>query len=309
MSNIFITGALGFVGYALLNKLNTPNNRIIILVRDHVPKRPVPDTVIYVKGELEDINTLRRIIADYEIDTVYHLASQAIVRTCAADPLSAYMSNVMGTVNLLEAIRTVGMHTVKSVVVSTSDKVYGHTTPPYNEETPFLTKYTYESTKACQDIVCQNYFHNYEVPVKIARCSNIYGPGDPNLSRLIPNTIRRVLNDESPEAFSDVLEYVREYIYIDDAVDALMLINDKGIPGEIFCVGGTEAAPVKRVIDSILQLCGSNKQIVTKTRTASFKEIQSQWIDGSKIKKLGWTPNFSLTRGLLECIKEGKNAS
>jgi CDP-glucose 4,6-dehydratase len=301
MKNVFITGGSGFIGNELALCLDDPTKyKLVLLLRDIVPDRTIPDNAVVIQGDLSNIDLLRRVIADYEIDTVYHLASQAIVRTCANDPLSAYETNVMGTVNLLEAIRVSGQ-TVKSIVVSTSDKVYGHAEPPYTEETSFQPKYTYEATKACQDIVCQNYFHNYGLPIKIARCSNVYGPSDPNTTRLIPNTFRKAMNNESPEAFTDVLSYIREFVYIADVVDAMFLINEKGVNGEAYCVGGTGAFPVKEIIQKIQSICKSDLPIKTKERAALFKEIEGQWIDSSKLCKLGWTPKYNIDTGLKEC--------
>jgi CDP-glucose 4,6-dehydratase len=210
----------------------------------------------------------------------------------------------MGTVNLLEAARLVG--SVKSVVVSTSDKVYGHALPPYTEETPFMPKYTYEATKACQDIVCQNYYHQYGLPVKIIRCSNVYGPTDPNQSRLIPNSINKILSGKAPEVFQDVLHNKREFIYIDDVLSAIEVVNSKGRPGEAYCVGGTGAHTVAEVLEIIKGQTGSKLEPMVKTRAETHKEIKEQWIDASKLRALGWTPFVSLDAGIAKCVAQLK---
>lgn len=301
--NVFVTGANGFIGQALVKKLKKEGHHVVILQRDLSRDQQVEADHIVI-GDLTDINVLRRAITDYEVESIFHLGAQSIVRICANDPVSAYQTNVLGTVNLLEAVRTSGMNHVRSVVVSTSDKAYGHAPTPYTEDTPLMPKYTYECTKACQDIVCQNYFHNYGVPVKIARCSNIYGPGDPNWSRLIPNTIRRALKDQSPQLYSDVAEYVREFVYIDDIVDAFQLLDSSGKPGEVYCVGGTDRAKVLDVIGMTLTLCEKpHLYIELINKPATFKEIEQQYIDGSKIKALGWSPKFSLEKGLTATIQ------
>ena len=124
-------------------------------------------------------------------EEIYHCAAQAIVKSCANDPYTTFDINVMGTVALMEACRNSG-NTVRSIVVSTSDKSFGHTPPPYNEDTRLNPMYTYEVSKACQHMAALNYFNNYGVPVMILASSNVYGPGDPNYSRIIPNTIRRL---------------------------------------------------------------------------------------------------------------------
>lgn len=301
MARVFVTGASGFLGGELCRRLIDEGHTVVALTRDF-SREYLPDATHIVNGDLLDIDVLRRAITDYEVEHIYHLAAQSIVRICANDPLSAYQANVMGTVNLLEAIRTSGMNHVKSVVVSTSDKAYGHAPPPYTEDTPLMPKYTYEATKACQDIIAQNYFHNYGVPVKVARCSNIYGPGDPNESRLIPNTIKRLLTGNAPVIFTDVAEYVREFVYIDDVIDAFMLITEVGNPGEVFCIGGVDRTSVATLIKDISTLCQLEAPLELVDRPSNFKEIQEQYIDGTKIKALGWNPKYTLEEGLKKTI-------
>lgn len=304
MSRILITGASGFLGSQLARNLFHDGHTVVALERDLNPKSCDPFAEHIVRGDINDFSLLRRVVADYEVEHVYHLAAQSIVRICASDPVSAYQANVMGTVNLLEAIRTSGMNHIKSVVISTSDKAYGHAPVPYKEDTPLMPKYTYECTKACQDIVGQNYFHNYGLPIKIARCSNIYGPGDPNWSRLIPNTIRRALSDQQPQLYSDVAKYVREFVYIDDTIDAFKLLSTHGNPGQAYCIGGTDSAMIQDLIETILRLCKkSHLGIELIDKPAAFKEIEQQFIDGTKIKALGWKPQYSLERGLTETIE------
>lgn len=299
--NILITGATGFIGYELVKEY-AKENKVVVLIRDGVPNRPMPEEANIAIGDLSNFSLLRRIIADYEIDTIFHMASQAIVRTCATDPLGSYATNVMGTVNLLEAARIVGG--VKSIIVSTSDKVYGHALPPYTEDTPFMPKFTYEATKACQDIVTQNYFHQYDLPVKIIRCSNVYGPSDPNQSRLIPNTINKILSGKNPEIFEDVIDNKREFIYITDVLSAIRIINERGSAGEAYCVGGTGANTVSEVLNLIKKNLGSELNPIIKTRAVTHKEIKEQWIDATKLYGLGWTPKISLEEGLSRCVLE-----
>lgn len=304
--NIFVTGGSGFIGRSLIEFYSfDQSNRITVLLRDYESRNEwltKLNNVTIVYGDLTDINLLRRLIAEQEISHVFHCAAQSIVRICAQDPVSAYETNVMGTVYLLEAIRQVGMPHIKSIVVSTSDKAFGHSEPPYNEDTPLKPKYTYEATKSCQDIVSQNYFHNYGLPVKIARCSNVYGPGDPNTSRLIPNTIYRVLDNKAPQIYSEVAKYEREFIYIDDVVNAFNVISKHGVNGEAYCVGGTGVYKISVVVDKILALLGSTLLPEILVKSQNFKEIQSQYIISDKLSKLGWKPTHTLDQGLTETV-------
>ena len=306
-NNILITGSTGFIGSNLVHRLaGEPQNNIILIHRDarlrahH--RMPALASAKIINGDICHYDFIRRVIADEEINEIYHCAANSIVRSCSTDPLSAYEINVMGTVKLLEAVRCVGMNNIKSITISTSDKAYGHSPSPYHEETPFTPKYTYESTKACQDIVAQNYFHNFGLPIKIVRCSNVYGPGDPNHSRIIPNTIKRLKHKLPPLLYSGVAEYVREFVYIEDVVDAFRIVNDKGIPGSAYCVGGTGGIKILNLVKKIVELCGSQSTVEIKDRIESFKEIKEQFIDASKLNGLGWRPKIPLDKGLKHTI-------
>lgn len=310
INNILVTGAAGFMGVNLVSrllKLDRLNDSKIVLLYHHDKPSFYSNTknVIAVEGSLNDYSLMCDLISKYDINTIYHFASNSIVRKCANDPFNAYITNVMGTVSLFEAVRNVGMNTVKKIIVSTSDKVYGHAPHPYNEDTYLLPKFTYESTKACQDIVAQNYFYNYNLPINIIRCSNIYGPNDPNTSRLVPNVIKCINNKENPKLHSGVKDFIREFVYVDDLIDAIFLIEKEAKNGEVYCVGGTGTITIEGLINKICKLMKHEKGIDIIEKPANFQEIAEQSIDASKLKKLGWVPKFSLDDGLLECIKSG----
>lgn len=304
---ILITGASGFIGSAILHACKEKGAQVSCILRGKRRSKSwvesTADVVYY--GDITDLSFMKRVISEAEPEVIYHMASSAIVRMCARDPVGAYQNNVMGTVSLLEAVRTSG-DTVQKVVVSTSDKVYGHAQPPYDENTSFVPKYTYEATKACQDFACQNFFYNYDVPVVIARMGNIYGPGDPNDSRLIPRTIINALNDKPPVIYTDVADYQRDFIFIDDAVSAMMVLADKGIPGEAYCVGSSELIQptIKEIVSIIMRLMQKNEEDINyPTRHSAFKEIEKQSIIADKIGKIGWKKTVSLEQGLKRTIE------
>lgn len=306
-NTILITGAAGFIGSVLAQRLAADivdgRTRLILLYHQSNPLRePNQPGVIAVRGSLNDYTFMSDLISRYEINTIYHFASNSIVRKCANDPMNAYLTNVMGTVTLLEAVRNAGINTVERIVIFTSDKVYGHAEPPYNEATAFVPKYTYESTKACQDIVAQNYLHNYGLPINIVRSSNVYGPGDPNFTRIIPNCIRSIRRDEQPIIFTGVKDYVREFVFVDDVIDGLLLISRKAGPGEVYCIGGTETVSIMKLVEMICGLMGYDGGIAIVDKPSNFQEIREQSIDSTKLKALGWSPRHSLEDGLRACI-------
>jgi len=302
MKNVLITGVNGFIGSALASALCSDNSLNVVGVGfDKHKDLDVPvNHMVY--GDLRDAGFCRRVIGDYEINDVFHLAAQSIVRVCSNDPVSAYDINIMGTVNLLEACRTVGKNTVESVVVSTSDKAYGHSPVPYTEDTPLEPLFTYEASKTCQDIISRSYFHNYGVPVKVARCSNVYGPGDKNLSRLVPRSISLLSKGEAPVLYNGVHNYIREFIYIGDVVTAFLTIADKGAAGEAYCVGGSGHYRILDVITKMVELMGLDTEPVIEDKASNFKEIEAQYIDATKLRSLGWEPLVDLDAGLLASI-------
>jgi nucleoside-diphosphate-sugar epimerase len=303
--NCLVTGTSGFLGNAILGKLKELGDTVVGIERDDnksFKQRNIPD--ICVKGDMRDYDFIRRVIADYEIREIYHCAAQAIVRTCATDPYTTYDINIMGTVSLLEACRNSG-GSVKSVVVSTSDKAFGHAAIPYNEGTPLNPLYTYETSKACQQLISLSYFHNYGVPTKVIASSNIYGPGDPNESRIIPSSIMRLANNEPAMLFDGVAEYIREFVYIDDVVEAFIAASRNGKNGEVYCCGGTEHLPMVDLIYKICNLMGKDPEKYVKIfkKSESFKEIEKQFIDSTKLRSLGWEPKVTLEEGLKRAIK------
>jgi len=308
-NDVLITGSSGFIGGQLAAKLLNDDsvNSLTLLNYTTANKLHAPHgKLIYqYTGSINNYNLLSSIISEREINIVYHLAANAIVRQCANDPMNAYYTNVMGTVTLLEACRNVGAHTVKSIVISTSDKAYGHSIAPYDEETPFLPRFTYDATKSCQDIVAQNYFHNYGLPIRIIRSSNVYGPNDPNNSRLIPKNIMNLHNDRPATIYKGVDKYVREFIFVNDVVDAFIKVGQSGNSGEAYCVGNNAPISIYDLIETMCKLMDKNPknfiQIVDVPQ--QFKEIECQYMTGEKLKSLGWNPRWPLIEGLKETIK------
>ena len=305
MRKCFVTGGSGFLGNAIIGRLQSEGDFVIGIERDSFKDGKLtyrPDVV--VKGDIRDYNFIRRVIADYEVQDVYHCAAQAIVRTCANDPYTTYDINIMGTVSLLEACRNSG-GTVKSIVISTSDKAFGHAPIPYTEETPLKPLYTYETSKACQQLITMSYFHNYGLPTKVIASSNVYGPGDPNLSRIIPNSIMRLAQDKKAVLWDGAAQAVREFVYVTDVANAFVQASRYGKDGEVYCCGGTEHCTILDLLINICDLMGKDptKYIETFSKTDNFKEIDKQYIDATKLRSIGWLPTVTLDVGLKKSIE------
>src|SRR3989344_4507967 len=191
---VLVTGANGFIGSWVTEALVKNKANVTALIRDKIPNSylilsgTIKDINI-VNGSLTDINVIKRALNEYEIDTVFHLAAQAIVGAANRSPLSTFESNIKGTWTILEAARVTS--TVKRVIVASSDKAYGDQEKlPYTEDQPLKGLYPYDASKACADILAQSYFKTYHLPVCVTRNANTYGGADLNMSRIVPDTIK-----------------------------------------------------------------------------------------------------------------------
>jgi CDP-glucose 4,6-dehydratase len=305
MVNVFVTGASGFIGSAISQALikNGANVNCLVRAKNKENEKKLEGATIY-EGDILDYRLMCEIISSQEIDYIFHLAASAIVRISARDPMTTYNTNVMGTVTLLEAARNVGR--CKKIIVASSDKAYGdHEVLPYTEKMPLQPKNTYDTSKACSDMIARSYAHNYSMPIVVTRCSNVYGPGDPNESRIIPNSIIRVMKGQPPILYSDVSSMEREFIYIDDVVEAFLnlSLSDSRTNGIAFNVGGTGSIVVSDMTKMILRLMSSKLEPEIIQRENVFKEIKKQYIDASLLTAAtGWTAKTFIEEGLSKTI-------
>lgn len=307
--SVLVTGATGLLGSWLCNSLGQEGANITCFVRDWVPRsmllqRDTIKNLNIVRGEVEDFYTLERMLNEYEVETVFHLAAQTIVETANRNPRSTFETNIKGTWNLLEACRRVS--TVSEIVVASSDKAYGEQEKlPYDESTPLQGTHPYDVSKSCADLIARSYFDTYDLPVCVTRCGNFYGGGDLNFNRIVPGTIRSLKNDEPPIIRSDG-SYVRDYFYIKDAVHAYMHLAKKmselNINGEAFNFSNEIQVTVLDLVNKIIALMGK-KGIRPKVQETAKNEIPHQYLSAKKAKSvLNWKPKYTLEEGLKETI-------
>jgi len=306
---VFVTGCTGLVGSWLTKTLVEKGAEVTGLIRDLVPKSNLNwsgfnNRINIVRGELQDYALLERTLNEYEIDTVFHLGAQTIVSIANRNPLSTFESNIRGTWNLLEACRRTS--TISRVLVASSDKAYGPQEDlPYTESFPLIGCYPYDVSKSCVDLISHAYYQTYHLPVGITRCGNFFGGGDLNFNRIIPGTIRSVIRGERPVIRSDG-SYVRDYIYILDAVGAYLLLaekmDDKKILGEAFNFSNETRQTVLDITRLILKLM-NREDLAPQVMNMATGEIKEQYLSAQKARDvLGWQPEYSIEAGMKETI-------
>jgi CDP-glucose 4,6-dehydratase len=307
---VFVTGATGLVGSWLVRRLLGLGAEVVCLMRDWVPQSELVrarlmDQIKIVRGDVRDQELLERILGEYEIRSVFHLAAQSTVGVANRNPVSTLDVNIRGTWALLEATRR--SPAVKQIVMASSDKAYGdQAVLPYTESTPLQGQHPYDASKSCADLVGQMYAKTYQLPVCITRCGNFYGGGDLNWNRIVPGTIRSVLRGERPVIRSDG-SYVRDYFYVEDGAAAYALLTEQlaaqpELRGEAFNFSHELRITVLELVEKILAAMGSN--LKPDVRNEASNEIKSQYLDASKAKRmLNWAPSFTLETGLQATIR------
>jgi nucleoside-diphosphate-sugar epimerase len=238
---------------------------------------------------------MSKIIDTHRVSHIFHLAADSVTSSYEKRPLESYYSTVYGTVVVLEAARNAKIP-IQKIIVSTSSKVYGKAVPPYNESTPFLPQTPYETAKACQDLISQDYYRSFNLPVILFRTVNIYGPYDTSLTKLVSRSFARALTKQPPVVYSSSKDVLREFLYIDDLIDALILMFEKAVPGDAFCVGG-ELHTVSEVVETICNYSGYSEGYHVEDTGPALEEKENR-LDSSKIQSLGWKAKTTLSEGL-----------
>ena len=303
---VLITGAGGLLGLTVARRYVAMGAEVIgfDVAWDGLRAAIKPDGVERVDGDVRDTALIRRWLAERHVDSVIHLAAQTLVGPALADPAETFSNNIEGSWSVLEACRaTPG---VSAIVVASTDKAYGDRSGrPYREDMALLARHPYDVSKAATDLLAQSYAATYGLPVAITRCGNMYGGGDLNWSRIVPGTIRAVLEGEAPIIRTDG-SFVRDYLHVDDAASGVLILADAvrdrpDIAGQAFNFAGRDRLTVLEIVRRILALTGSSLE--PTVLGLDVTEIREQRVSTAKARRvLGWQPEVDLAAGLAEAI-------
>jgi CDP-glucose 4,6-dehydratase len=301
----FVTGAYGLLGSWLCRALLHGGARVAVLQRDVAAASALALDGTEERCTVIHGDVLERALGEEEIDTVFHLAAQTLVGTAQRSPLSTWETNVRGTWTLLEACRR---HGVARIVVASSDKAYGaHDELPYREGHRLQPRFPYEVSKACADLIARSYWHTYGLPVAVTRCANLYGGGDLNASRLVPEAVVAALSGRAPVIRSDGTPE-RDFLYVEDAVAAYLALagalEDDAARGEAFNAGSGRSWAVREVVEAVCRAAGSDVRPDVRGPATPAGEIDRQWVDASRLRALtGWAPRVGLDEGLARTVE------
>jgi CDP-glucose 4,6-dehydratase len=307
---VFVTGCTGLVGAWTVRALLDRGAHVVGLIRDRAAGSELIRSglgwrIDVVYGAIEDYALLERALAEYEVQTVFHLAAQTIVGIANLSPLSTFEANIKGTWCLLEAARRCGRP--PRVVVASSDKAYGdQPVLPYREDAPLQGRHPYDVSKSCADLLAQTYIETYRLPVCVTRCGNFFGPGDLNWNRLVPGTIRSILRGQRPVLRSDG-SYVRDYFYVKDGAAAYLhlaecMANQREVIGHAFNFSNEIQVTALELVRHILRLMDSSLE--PDIRNEATHEIKHQYLSAEKARRmLHWRPTYELEGALRETVR------
>jgi len=257
------------------------------------------------RGDVTDASLVRRVLAEYEVETIFHLAAQTIVPIANRSPISTFETNIAGTWTVLEAAR-IGTPGAE-VVVASSDKAYGPSSRlPYREDYPLHGRSPYDVSKSCADLISQSYATTWSMNVCVVRCGNLFGGGDRNYNRLVPGVIRDVMSGRRPVLRSDGTP-VRDYIYAEDAAHAYLLLatamrRDASLRGSPFNFSLEAPTSALSVVNLILEVMGSELEPDIQARASG--ELEEQYLDASAAHaRLGWQAQIPLAEGIKRTVE------
>lgn len=301
--NVLVTGGAGLVGGHLVEKLLSLGAKVVVLdivvkPKSYFVSQKLDERAKLIIQDVRDLVKLKELILTENISYIFHLAAQALVPLAYENPALTLDTNIMGTVNVLEAARLIP--SVKAVVVASSDKAYGKDCRNAVENQTLAGDHPYDVSKSAADLICTAYFKTYGIPITVSRFGNIFGPGDINFNRIIPGMMRSAIKNEILELRSDGT-FKRDYVYVKDVVDGYICLAEQidKAKGEAFNFSSGFNFSVLNLIEKVSQVIG--KKIEYKIVNNQKNEIPEQSLNFDKAGKiLEWQAKYSLADGINE---------
>ena len=306
MNNILVTGGLGVLGREVIIQLLNNKKNFIFLVDKEKSMKKIKTFNVKSKNlkflnlDFTNKKKIFLLIKKYKISTVFHLGAVTQVLEAYNDPYKTFNSNIVGTINILEAIKNLNKNI--NFIYSSSDKAYGELKKKeYFENFPLEGDFPYDVSKSASDLIVQTYSKTYNLKTAIVRSGNIYGPGDFNTERLIPHVITSCLKNKKPILRSNG-KLIRDYLYVGDVANAFVMLmrymRKKKQRLFIYNVGSKENYKVITLVNKIMKEFDKNK-IKPLILNNSYIEIKRQKLNYNKIKReLKWYPKVSMDTGL-----------
>lgn len=293
---VLVTGGAGFIGSHVVKALLEENYSILVIDKQILPnslfaQENLEKKVTFAQMDLRNKASVFTFIKKYKPPHIFHLAAQTLVTQAYRHPLATLNTNIMTTVNILEAARESGY--IQSIIVASSDKAYGKTSRAYTEDAPLRGDHPYDVSKASTDLIAQAYFKTYRLPVVITRFGNVYGEGDLYFDRIIPGICQAIIKRKTLAIRSDG-KYVRDYIYVKDVANGYMFLLKQGqkVNGEAYNFSSPETLSVLELIKKVEKTLAV--KIPYKIYNTVQNEIPYQHLDDKKIRKLGWRNRYDL---------------
>ena len=306
--NILITGGLGFIGSNFYNtfKSKYPDYNLVILdsetyAADESNIENQREARI-IKFSITERDRLFKLFEDYKFDSVIHFAAESHVDNSILNPMEFVQTNIIGTLNLLDASVKYG---IKLFYHISTDEVFGHlgSVGSFDEKTAYDPRSPYSASKASSDHFVRAYYHTYGLPVVISNCSNNFGPNQ-HQEKLIPTIIKSILSGKPIPVYGNG-QNVRDWLYVQDHVDAIDMIFHKGKVGETYCIGGRNELNNLRLvrlicdkIDNLKQWEQNSQDLITFVEDRKGHDFRYS-IDSTKVKQqIGWGPKVNFDEGL-----------
>jgi len=306
MKTYLVTGGFGFIGSNFIRYVLDKQKDVEIINVDSITYAANPENLAgysenykFYKADIADKQALSKVFRENKIDYVVNFAAESHVDRSIADPGIFIKTNVYGTLNLLELSMK---HNIGKFLQISTDEVYGSLGPAgkFSEETPLSPRSPYSASKASADMLAMSFFHTYNMPVLISRCSNNYGPYQ-FPEKLIPLVIINALNDKDIPLYGDG-KNVRDWIYVADHVKGICSVLEKGKLGEVYNIGGNSEAENEYIINYILDNLNKPRSLIKYVKDRPGHDRRYA-MDFSKISsETGFLPVYNIEKGIEQTI-------